>query len=144
MNLRQQVEARIGTQVSGFKEVAGAAAINFDENLKKIRVLTPGCYVMSQSVSAKNTTANDDPSVQKHIRLISTVIAVSNKRDLKNADSSDQAEAYSDLIKAALINWQPNGFMPLAFLSGAQLSMKDGFYIWGDIYMTSLLYEAQQ
>jgi len=140
--LRQQLEARIrdnapefdSAGLAGFREVAGAAGL---KNIMAGRVSAPGCYLYRHRVRAQANVL-DDGVMQRVEEQYGVVIVLRNLTDARQADSSDLAEAYSEVIQQLLLAWSPGEYTDDFEYAGGQLvSLQNGYYYWQDNYRTA-------
>lgn len=116
-----------------YREVAGAAGL---DNILKGRINAPGCYVYRHSVRAK-ANVYDDGVQQVLAEKYGVVTVVRRLTDARQADSSDLAELYSEVIQMLVLSWHPSEHIDDFTYAGGQLvTLQNGFYHWQDIFNT--------
>jgi len=132
--LRQLTEQKIESSNLGFKEVKGAADLSA---ILASRISTPSCYLFRmRNNPEKNISVQE--TIQDVEQTIALIVITQNVRTAKGADSSDENEAYCDLIQQQLLGWQPSTeHEPYQYAGGSLISFKGGFFIWQELYKTS-------
>lgn len=132
--LRALVEARIGAQVTDFKEVAGAAGLT---NILAGRIAAPGCYVFQEgSICSKNDRIN--AVSQREVIQIGVVITVKNVQDGRGGDADDVSQALRGSVLTALLGWIPSSeYEMLEKVDHKLISFANGFFITKDSYRTA-------
>jgi len=132
--LRQAIEDRIRDQVSGLREVAGAADL---QSVLAGRITPPAAFVFRvQTRAGENSIVNGVD--QRVTETYAVVIVTRNVRDPRGADSSDDNEALASSVSTALLGWQPaSDADPLEYDGGRLLSLSDGFLFWQEAYRTA-------
>lgn len=133
MTLRKQLQDKIKSGTSSFKEVSGAASL---AAVLAGRVNPNSCYLFKDK---KTTTESSMINIvnQRVTEQIAIVIVVRNVTDQKGEDASDISEGLQDEIQAKLLGWTPEGYEPLEHSGGSLVSLTNGFYIWKESYKTS-------
>lgn len=133
-NIRPIIEQRIKTQVTDFREVAGASDL---QSIISGRITAPGAYVFRDKIRP-DQSASIQSTVQQVFLDYAVVIVVSNLRDGRGSDADDISHSLQDDIRAALLGWSAySGFTPFTFNNGDLISFAGGLHIWRDIYTTS-------
>lgn len=131
--LRALVEARIAAQVEGFREVAGAAGLT---NILAGRIAAPGCYVFQEGSTAGANKLGNAVS-QREVIQLGVVITVKNVQDGRGGDADDVSQALRDLVKTALLGWEPAGYEMIEKVDHKLISFANGFFITKDSYRTA-------
>jgi hypothetical protein len=128
------IEARIRTQVTDFKEVAGAAGI---ANILSGRIAHLGCYVYQVgSEAGVNKMANIVS--QREVIQLAVVITIKNVQDGRGGDADDASQALRDSVRAALLGWEPDGgYEMLEKVDHKLVSFANGFLVTKDVYRTA-------
>lgn len=131
--LRQQlieqitvVDAAAGRK---FREVAGAADV---ASVLEARISTPSAFVIRGS-----TRRTDNGRTETIVDQFLVLVAVSNVRDARGNDSSDEAEALSGRIEQGFKGFTPvvvERFVELKLVRGNVLRWTDQMLVWSDIY----------
>jgi len=139
MTLRQLVATKIQDANLGFKEVAAAADL---EAIIKGAVLAPGCYIYRQSNRAHPNTAINRVR-QKRAEFIGLVVVTRNVKDGKGGGNADESEGFCDLLMEQLLGHAPSeDYLPMEYVSGDLILLKDGSHYWREIYQSSRFISA--
>lgn len=138
-NLRPLIEQRIKTNVSGFKEVAGASDL---ASLLKGRLSDTGCYVFQErDVATENKRINS--VIQRNVEQYAVVIVIRNVRDPRGADAADVCYTFRKNISQFLLGWVPHvAAEQLEYAGGTLVSFQNGLYIWKASYRTAQFLES--
>src|SRR5262245_21369345 len=126
----QLVIARLATQVTALKSVAGAAdyaAANPDLKAK------PAAWVVElANLPARNELATVAVSQRNEIRF-GVIIAAQNLRDPRGEHAAADVKALREAIAAALIAWQPGSDYDVCEYAGGRiLALEDSILWWQD------------
>lgn len=133
VNLRPLIQARISSQVTDFKEVAGAADMT---NIMAGRLTDQGCYIFQERVTAEASVLIN--ATRQRITInIAVIIVVRNVKDARGGDAADTSFALQSNLKTALLGWTPDDSAdPMEYGGGALVSFANGFFIWKDTFTT--------
>lgn len=139
MTVRSNIAARIRVQVTGLREVEGAADLH---GVLAGRVNAPAAYVFRLRTRA-GANQLDNAVSQNVSESYAVVVVTKNLRDERGGDSSDANEVLCDQISTALLGWEPDVDADTLEYEGGQLvSMKDGYFYWQEVYKTARLRRA--
>jgi hypothetical protein len=136
--LRQQLVAQIklADDAAGreFREVAGAADV---ASVLEARISTPSAFVIRGS--SRRSDNGRTVTIEDQFLIL---VAVSNVRDARGNDSSDEAEALAGKIEEGFKGFTPvvdQQFEHLKLLRGNVLRWTDQVLVWSDIYQLKYL-----
>lgn len=133
----QWIIARLDTQVSALKHVAGSAelaAANAD--LKQL----PAAYVVPNAERPLGSSTGTMVVSQQNSARFGVVLAVSNLRDARGEKAQADLLTLRTAVMTALLGWQANAeFDPLEYAGGRLLQLADQVLWWQDDFSTTHL-----
>ena len=133
MTLREQIETRIVSAQCGFKEVKGSGGL---PDFQQQRVVAPGCYIFrARSQAGANERLN--AVCQRVEEDIAVVVVTRHVGERGDSDGSDANAALCEAVSAALLGWEPDGYEPIIYRGGQLVSLRNGFFIWQELYRTA-------
>ena len=137
MTNRQWIENTLVTNnktTRDFRHIEGAGSI---EDVMRKRHTPDCCYVYRQAVKA-GRNRYENAVDQETDETYAIAIVTRNIRSSGGQDSSDRAEELCNKVSEWLLGQQPSADSGmLVYRGGSLASLKNGFYIWIELYSTS-------
>lgn len=138
----ESISDRILARCPGFALVGGAA--QFDTARHGLARL-PAAFVLPARDRASPNSFLSQGVVQQQIGSeFAVLIAARNLEDATGAATADELNALRAEIRAALLNWTPEGAeIGCEYVAGEILGFEDAVILWQEIYRTEYMIRSE-
>lgn len=125
---------RLRAEVTELQSVEGVAEYGAVTSLRDFR--TPCAFALL--VRERGDGEAPKAGRQRAMATIGVVLAVSNYRDTRGAETVEELTPLLGKVRAALMGWTPDiiGGRPFQFLQGDVLDYDASTLLWTDVYQT--------